>query len=374
MSDTHNHPVAGLAAFTTAFHDTTRDASGSVFSPPSIAKILALLHAGANGRTKDEIHNVLRFPSGGDAHLDYATMLVEAGHAQGVELTSVSQAFLQRGYALQPAYWPLVRGYGAQFDFVDFHADSSGVRERVNRFISNLTRGKIPELFAEAFNSTMRMVLANAVYFKGAWLRPFDDLDTRRADFTRVDGRHVTVSMMRRAARFRYHETPICQVLDLPYAGDEVSMMVVLPRRETSLAEAEALAHTGLIPWMRLLDDEPPTQVSVSLPRFKITSRIDLRTALSAMGIRDAFDERVADFSGVSTPPNLYVSSAVHQAVVDVDEYGTEAAAATGATMSLRGLPPPATPFVADRPFLFVIRHRATSVPLFVGRVTDPTA
>jgi len=213
------------------------------------------------------------------------------------------------------------------------------------------------------------LVLTNAVYFKGDWDEQFEPDKTKDASFTLIDGKTVTAPMMNQTRDFKYGETDALQVLELPYVDNELSMIVLLPKAKDGLPDFERLLTIEKLgnSLVRLRKRE----VVVSLPRFKITSKFSLASVLQSMGMTDAFS-RNADFSGMTGGKDLFISAVVHKAYVDVNEEGTEAAAATGVTMKLLSIPAPPARFVADHPFMFLIQDNKTGNILFIGRVMNP--
>jgi serpin B len=220
-----------------------------------------------------------------------------------------------------------------------------------------------------------RLLLTNAIYFKGDWTRKFDEAATKRATFHLGLFNKVQVQMMHQQAEFAYAKVGGVQVLELPYGSRDLSMLVLLPRRTCGLAKLESRLSLGeLNQWGTAL---VPQTVKVFLPRFCLTEQFGLADALRSMGMASAFSDTQADFSGISDQrPGLYVSDVIHKAFLDVNEEGTEAAAATAVTMALRcsgfHRPPPIPVFRADHPFVFLIRHNESGSILFMGRVVNP--
>ena len=215
-----------------------------------------------------------------------------------------------------------------------------------------------------------RLVLTNAIYFKGDWLHPFKESATSGAPFWISSDRSIPAPMMQQTESFRYGESDLCQVLELPYAGDALSMFVLLPRERDGLRGLEeALTHEALVERTTALARR---QVAVTLPKFKLTCQFSLAEVLRKMGMVDAFSVEAADFSGMTGRKDLYVSAVIHKAFVDVHEEGTEAAAATAVVMSLTAMPQRPVTFRADHPFLLLIQHKPSGSILFMGRVADP--
>jgi serpin B len=237
--------------------------------------------------------------------------------------------------------------------------------------VEKKTNDKIKNLIKKGvLNSMTRLVLTNAIYFKGNWARQFEKDKTNDALFTLADGEKVDAAMMNQTAEFGYLETESFQGLELPYVDDELSMIIFLPKEIDCLDEFEkTLTVENLSKWLNKLYK---CEVVVSVPKFKMTSEFDLASVLKSMGMTDAFSSN-ANFSGINGQRDLFISAVIHKAYVDVNEEGTEAAAATAVTMKLTSVMPGRIPvFKADHPFLFLIRDNDSGSILFIGRVMNP--
>jgi serpin B len=270
--------------------------------------------------------------------------------------------------------------YGGAFRLADFSGDPAGAAQQINDAVAEATQGRIRDLLSGPLDPQTRLVLTNAIYFKGRWQKAFDKTETRDMPFdapARGDRKGpVDVPTMRQTDEFRYFEDENVQVLELPYRGDLLSMVIVLPRRREadSLAAVERmLDNNALGTWIARLRSR---RVEVHLPRFTQTCEFNLSGQLAAMGIIDAFRPADADFSGMRSEKDLFLSAVLHKAFVEVNEEGTEAAAATAGMMLFGEAdePPPPAVFRADHPFLFIIRSRSNGSLLFMGRVSDPTS
>jgi serpin B len=258
--------------------------------------------------------------------------------------------------------------FGAPLTLVDFVRDTEGARVRINTWVEERTRDRIRDLIpAGTLTPETLLVLTNAIYFKGNWAEEFDPDSTRDAEFRGLAGT-ATVPMMTRKGDYGYLENEEAQVIELPYEGGDLSMVVMLPRVEGPAgleALERALTPANVDAWIGGLRKR---EIAVSIPRFEMTwGTTELKGALKALGIRRAFDVS-ADFSGMSDAGPLFVGHVLHKAFVEVNEEGTEAAAATAVVMLKAAMP---TVFRADRPFVFMIRDRSTGSILFLGRVTD---
>ena len=363
--------VAANTEFAVALFEKLRAREGNLFfSPASISAALAMVYAGARGETAAEMARTLRLPEG-DVHAAYSELLGGLDRKGGdVSLSVANALWAQRGFAFREAFLKTVReGYRAEAKEADFAGASEEARRAINAWVEQKTQEKIKELFKPGvLTPATRLVLANAIYFKGKWAHPFDAKQTAVEPFLAAKERRVDARMMRQKARFRYFEDGDLQALEMPYAGDELAMTILLPRRADGIAELErSLTAARLAEWLGGL---APMEVAVSLPRFTLTSEFSLADTLSDMGMQRAFGDG-ADFSGMSDAEQLALTAVVHKAWVDVNEEGTEAAAATGGVVSVTSVQQVPV-FRADHPFLFLIRDARTGYVLFAGRVANP--
>jgi serpin B len=291
-----------------------------------------------------------------------------------VKLAVANSLWPQKGYEFLPGFVALCRDrYEAQPTAVDYAGATEAARKQINDWVEAKTNRKIQELFKPGvLDAQTRLVLANAIYFKGDWATPFDKQFTQELPFHLANGKQVTAPLMTRQAQFGYAAIADLQVLDLPYAGNALSMTILLPAKADGLAALEAqLTVAKLDAWLKAMRNR---EVNVVLPKFKTTAEFSLGETLQALGMRDAFAGGQADFSGMTGKKDLFISAVVHKAFVEVNEEGTEAAAATGVGMKLTAAMPQEPPvFRADHPFLFLIRENQTGSILFLGRVADPS-
>jgi serpin B len=367
----------GMNAFTTAAYKqlTGRDAN-LILSPFNIATALSMALAGARGQTAAEIQSVL--------HLHYDTTydsalgallanLAEAGNTPGNELHTANGLWVQKGFAILPAFEnTLTNNYHAPLTPLDFMTNPEAARSHINRWTEEHTKEKIRNLFpAGSLDAQTRLVLTSAIYFYGKWQEPFVTSRTRPAPFTLPTGATAQADFMNQTSHFGYTETPIAQILEMRYAGSGIAFDVLLPKSLTGVADLEkSLTSENLAGW---LGDLASRNVQVSLPKFRAESEFSLRKALSAMGMLTAFTDK-ADFSGIAPNRGLAISEVVHKAFVDVSEQGTEAAAATGIFMRATAMrkAEQAVVFRADHPFLFLIRDTRSGAVLFIGRLMNP--
>ncbi len=346
------------------------------FSPTSISVALAMTAAGARGPTQSEMAQVLHLDADlAQAHAHYHQLLQQwnaAGQKRAYQLRVANRLWGQKGYPIQPDFLALTRQqYGAEMLLVDFAQAAAASRE-INTWVEQQTNGKIKDLIPPtSLDAMTRLVLTNAVYFKGDWVRPFDKLGTRDEDFAVSAQAKVKTPLMQQQTKMGYAEQETLQALELPYAGRELSMVVLLPKKVDGLPELEKTLTVDKL--AALISKLNIREVNAFLPKFKLETSFGLNPTLQAMGMKRAFT-READFSGISSVEALYISAVLHKAYVDVNEQGTEAAAATGvvvAAMAAR-LPQPIPVFRADHPFLFLIRDTKAGSILFMGRLTSP--
>jgi len=358
--------------FGDALYAASRGDTGNLFmSPLSVRIALAMTYGGAKGETAEEMAKVLKLEgSPAEVHGAMAALQdsLEAAAGEGQELAIANRLWGRSGEPFVQEYLQLTRSYyGAALEALNFGGDPEGSRQRINAWIGEKTAGMIPELISKGvLDKSTVLVLTNAIYFKGRWLRRFDPANTKERDFRSPEG-VVKAPMMFQKGKFFYGEGSDAQALEMPYEGERLSMVVVLPREVDGLAAVEAkMAAEGLSPW---LENGRSTEVEVMFPRFKAQTSLALSDVLKQLGIVKAFGG--ADFSGISSGGGLQLSEVIHQAVVEVNEEGTEAAAATAVIMTRSAVGRP-TQFIADRPFLFAIRDRESEAVLFVGRLVKP--
>ena len=366
--------VEGNTAFALDLYQQLRQEEGNLFfSPYSISTALAMTYGGARGKTEAEMAHVLYFDLGqGKLHPAFAALETHFAQIQekgDIAIYVANSLWPQIGYDFLQAFLDLCsRYYGVAITPVNYAGDPQRARQQINAWVEEKTRDKIKELLKPHHVTPLTtLALVNAIYFKGNWSNSFDKAETRDNIFCLNAQDTVKVSMMEQKARFGYAVTDTLQVLEMPYVGGDLSMIVLLPQEKTGLPDLEdSLSVDAIGEWTRQLRQ---MKVRVFLPRFKLTGEFDLSKTLKAMGMIAAFGD--ADFSGMTGQRDLFISEVVHKAFVDVNEEGTEAAAATAVVMS-RGVE--AAPlFYADHPFIFLIRENSTGSLLFLGRVVDPT-
>lgn len=281
----------------------------------------------------------------------------------------------QEGYPWQQDFLDLTTDcYGSGLHEVDFAGQTEAARNTINTWVEEQTRDRIKELIGPGVLTLLtRLVLTNAIYFKANWEKSFSDHLTQNKLFHISTSQPIQTPMMSRTETFRYMETDTFQALEMAYKAGELSMVVFLPKKTDGLADFEnELTPEFLSVWLGKLEHET---VDVSFPKFEFTRSFSLVRVLKALGMTDAFSPSVADFSGMTTVEDVYVSDIIHKAFVAVDEQGTEAAAATAVVIAAKSMRHPRSEpiiFRADHPFVFIIRHQSSGSILFMGRVVNP--
>ncbi|XP_061569376.1 leukocyte elastase inhibitor-like isoform X2 [Cololabis saira] len=358
------------------------DKTANIFySPFSISSALAMVMLGARGNTAAQMSESLKTKDcKDDLHTSFGQLLSELNKpGTPYALSVANRLYGEQSYQFVEEFLGKTRThYKAELESVDFMKSAEAARLNINSWVEKETQGKIKDVLVSGVVDAMtRLVLVNAIYFKGNWNKKFKESSTRDAQFRLDKGNSKPVKMMYQKTKFplTYIPEASCQILEMPYQGKELSMLIFLPNDieddTTGLEKLEKeLTYENFVEWTRpdMMDE---IEVQVGLPRFKMEEKYDMKNVLVSMGMVDAFDMSKSDFSGMSPANDLVLSEVVHKAFVEVNEEGTEAAAATAAIMMLRCALPPAS-FVADHPFLFFIRHNPSNSLLFAGRYCCP--
>ena len=339
------------------------------YSPYSVSTALSMTYEGARGATAEEMQAVFHWSTYPDVRRPGAARafnILNMGD-RPYALHTANALWMQMRYPFNEDYVAVVEDYyGGEPFLIDFGAPAKAA-DTINGWVEDRTQDKIKDLLSPQMLMDARLVLTNAIYFKGDWATMFDPKHTRPAEFHVTPEETITVDTMNMMdGRFGYLDAGDAQILELPYKGEDLSMVVILPRTGEIHGFEESLTLQGFEEWLDMLE---PTRLEVHLPRFKFETRYDMGKDLAEMGMPTAFTGS-ADFSGMSEG-GLFIGHVVHQAYVDVNEEGTEAAAGTGVVMVESA--PMLEVFNADHPFMFAIRDRGTGLILFMGRVMDPS-
>ena len=343
------------------------------FSPYSLSTAMAMVYAAAEGETKAQIQKTFHYPAPAILNPNSAALYNQFNKPNpDYKLATVNDLWMQQGLTLNKSYADTVQHYySGQVTALDFEGSPDPARQTINKKIADKTKQLIPELLPKgSIKSDTAVVLTNAIYFKGNWTLPFTAESTSTQPFYNAIGRASTVQMMRQQSYFDYYEDKHIQVVQLPYKGDDLSMLVVLPKLNHKLAMqqlAKSLNATKIKQWSAGLVRQ---EVDLQLPKFKLDARYQMKTLLADMGMPKAFNNG-AEFNLYADGPPIKLDEVYHQAVVTVDEKGTEAAAAAGAVGMYVGMSYPVE-FKADHPFMFVIKDNKTDAILFLGQVNKP--
>jgi len=344
-------------------------------SPWSISTALAMTYEGARGQTADEMVQTLHLMEDDSVRRSGFASLYNTLNTKDAEyqLSTANALWAEQTYAFLPDYLDTVKKfYGGKTTNLDFIGASEESRKTINTWVEDQTQDKIKDLIPKGVITPLTtLVLTNAIYFKGDWVLEFDKEKTSKQGFRTGSGTVEADMMMLTGdkAEFKYTETDDLQMIELPYKGDKLSMLVLLPNEDDISSLEKSLSAEKL---NELRDELQEQRVDVYLPKFKFETKYFLCEALKAMGMPAAFSPGGADFSGMDGTRNLFISKVIHQAFVDVNEEGTEAAAATAVVMD-RAIMQNAV-FRADHPFIFIIQEKETGSILFLGKVADPTA
>jgi serpin B len=347
------------------------------FSPFSISTALAMTYAGARDKTASQMAAALHFNQESEQlHLSMGELISRLNAVQKaseVELSVANAIWAQKGYQFLDTFFNIIQqSYQSDLNQVDFAIAADAARQSINHWVETQTHQKIKDLIPPGvLNALTRLVLVNAIYFKGFWDTQFKPEDTQEMAFWLSAENNITVPMMHQEHQYGYWENEWLQMLEMPYKDKALSLIVLLPREKTGISMLEQkLTLENILRWQDQLQKQ---KVKLFFPKFKIEAQINLGQILSAMGMPDAFDPHSADFSAMIGKKELFISAVIHKAFVEVNEEGTEAAAATGVVVGVTSIAPPPPMFKADHPFIFFIRDNASRSILFLGRMLDPS-
>lgn len=350
------------------------------FSPYSISAALAMTYAGARNETEMEMSKTLKFSlDKNNFHRSFKMMsdtLMENAKTKGVEINIANSLWAQKDYSFLDEYYDLTKKYyNSGFKYVDFIHQSEKARKTINKWVEKKTEEMIPDLLAEGtITDETRLVLVNAIYFYGIWDEAFKKKLTKKSIFYLTKEKNKEVDFMNLYRKqIQYYENNLIQAIELPYAGKNISMMILLPKERNGIQKLEKyLSNSNYENWSNSLEER---KVNVSLPKFEMESSYDLANILGELGMPLAFTD-MADFSGMTGKKDLKISKVIHKAVIEVSEKGTEAAASTAVTMieTTSLISEKKVIFNANHPFIVIIRDKKTEAILFLGKVFDPEA
>ena len=371
-------------AFALLFYNQIRQNEGNIiFSPISLSLALSMTMAGAETTTENAMLEALQITlPEEDVYPAYNALLLAINQSEqenlendedsNFQLNIANSLWAQSGYSYKQAFLDvLAKNFGAGVNNVNFIQDPEAARDAINNWVEEETEEKIKELIpAGAISDLTRLVLANAIYFKGAWQYQFDAASTYEAPFNLLDGSAIKVDMMKLdSERLQYHQGQDYEAISLPYMSPDFAMTIIVPE----LIAFNDFETTISLEFLNTLRDRMAIeQIELEMPKFDFESTINAKEALKNLGMEEAFIAGMADFSGITEEEELLITDVLHKATITVDEEGTEAAAATAVIVGLTSLPPEPISLKIDRPFMFFIQHQPTGSILFMGRVTQP--
>ncbi|XP_037090133.1 leukocyte elastase inhibitor-like [Pollicipes pollicipes] len=346
-------------------------------SPFSISTALSMVFGGADGNTALQMQQALALPKdSAELHNGYSGLLRALQDPPNITLNTANKLYVQNAYKILDTYSGLLqKQYLSELKSVDF-GDADGTSKLINGDVEQLTKGKIKDLIdPSALNSLVRLVLINAIYFKGSWQEKFDKEATSKRDFFVSPKNAVKTDLMYLDDK-KFNCASLtnlaCKALELPYEGKRFSMIVLLPDKKDGLRPLEEKLATMSMQSIR--GELQNRKTMIMIPKFKLEASYDLVDHLRKLGMNDLFDANAADLSKISGARDLFVSKVVHKAFIEVNEEGSEAAAATGMVMMMRCMPSPVEKFefIADHPFFFAIVDTENGLTLFSGRYVKP--
>ncbi len=373
--------VSGNSEFAWDLYQVVRAEDGNLFySPYSISLALAMTYAGAKGETAKQMADTLHYDlSQAALHPAFNSLALElASRGQGAQgkdekgfrLNIVNAIWGQKDYKFISSFLDLLaENYDAGLRVLDFIKDPNASRITINDWVSEQTEGRIKDLIPEgAITPLTRLVLTNAVYFNAAWREKFEESATQNGQFHLVNGTEVTVPMMRKTDSFGYVKSGNAVGVELPYDGNELSMVILTNTTGTFADFEKGLTFSRVD---ELINSIQYSEVRLTMPKFEFESKFGLKQTLQGMGMVLPFQDS-ADFTGISTQSDLHIDDVIHKAFVSVDEAGTEAAAATAVIVGTTSMPVEQAVVTLDQPFVFLIRDIQTGAIIFIGRVMNP--
>lgn len=375
------------SSFAFAFLNQLRQASAGnenfVFSPLSLSLALSMTLAGAESEMEQGMLEALQLTlPEEEIYPTFNALLLEIENSQKMtkkgsegsqfQLHISNSIWGQSGYDFETDFLDtLAQYYGAGLYNVNFRLDPGAASDAINDWVADETQEKIVNLIPEgAINELTRLVLANAIYFNGSWLYPFDQANTSEQPFTLLDASTIAVDMMKLSGKsLGYYQNENFRVVSLPYLSSDFNMMLFVPDQGTFEDFENQFSSEGL---NAVLDEMEYVTVDLSMPKFDFESMVSANDALKALGMEEAFDVDTVDFSGITSGDELMITDVLHKTIITVDEEGTEAAAATAVIAGIRSMPTEPISVVIDRPFYFMITHKPTSTILFMGKVVQP--
>jgi len=370
-----NETVQGNNRFAFDLYEKVNNEEKNVFfSPYSISSALAMTYTGAEGITKQQMKDVFYYPKEKEVLAKNFGKLnehIEGAAQKGVQLNIANSLWCQKDYNFLDPFLKINNDYfKAGIKKVDFSNNHPQVRKDINEWVENKTNNKIQDLIKRNMLTPLtRLVLVNAIYFNGNWNSPFKEEKTKKDTFFIYSECSTQTDFMNKTITLKYYKDNLAKVVEIPYEGKEISMMIILPHERYGMKKLESKLNDEL--YNKYIRSLYETKVDLALPKFKFSADYELNDPLKELGMESAFNED-ADFSGITEKKELFISDVIHKSFVDVNEKGTEAAAATGVVFRKSSAIMKTSKFNADHPFIFIIKDNKSSSILFLGRIMNP--
>ncbi len=344
-----------------------------IFSPASITSAIAMTYVGAKNNTFDEISNTFHFNNDiEDFSKDYINLTdINQKKKSDINFYNANSLWIQEGLKLNQQFLNINKQYfSLSVQFTNFIKEPEKSRLNINQWVEKNTNNKITNLLQpSSIDNTTRLVLVNALYFKGSWKDKFNKEKNTDDNFQIDKNDMVKTIFMNRYINSWYYSDKYSQIIDIPYSNENISLMIILPKSYKKLKKIEKKLNNEY--YSNYIQNREKRRINLSLPKFSIESEFDLNKTLSELGIKDAFTE-VADFSGITSAEKLYISKVVHKANITVDEEGTEAAAATAVMMRKTSVLLEDVDFIANKPFIYILRNNENNCIYFMGKIVNP--
>jgi serpin B len=346
-----------------------------IFSPASITSAISMTYIGAKNNTFNEISNAFYFNKNiSEFNTGYYKLVENYSNKKStVKLFNANSLWIQEGLKLNSEFLESNKKYySSSANFTDFSLNPEKSRITINEWVESNTNNKIKNLLKpSSIDNGTRLVLVNALYFKGAWATKFKKEKNTTEDFQIKKKENVKTEFMNNSISSWYYEDKYCEIIDIPYENKDISLLIMLPKTYKKLKKVEKQLNYEY--YQNYLNQKSLKRIQLSLPKFNTESEFDLNESLNKLGIKEAFTMN-ADFSGITENEKLYISKVVHKANIELDEEGTEAAAATAVVMRKTTAMPieDVVIFKADRPFIYMIRDQKTNTIYFIGKILNP--
>jgi len=354
------------------FYQEIKSNNNFVFSPASISSAFAMTYNGAQGNTFNEMAQVFHFNKNlSEFNTDYKNLFTLNENQKDFQFYNANSLWIQEGMEIKQNFLDVNKTYyGASLNLLDFKNDSEKSRITINNWVSEKTKNKINDLLnPSTIDNATRLVLVNALYFKGAWKKQFKKEQNTKDKFQVAKRDFIEADFMNTSVNTWYYQDNYAEIIDIPYSDDDYSLMIIVPKSYRKLKKLEKKLDQEY--YNNYINHKEKKQIKLSIPKFNIKSDYDLGETLVKMGLKDAFTGN-ADFSGITEQEKLYISQAIHKATIEINEEGTEAAAATAVVMRKMSVMLDNVELKVDRPFIYILRNNQTNCIYFIGKVVNP--